>query len=360
MNNPYSYTVTLFAALTQILKVVLTRLKLGLQAGSVLLLVALFSLTACDGGIFGTGDGEDPKIIVDPDASEGEEPVVSDINEPPDPAEYDINDLNVSAPDENDLAFGNNNLTDADGRALIRVIHAITDEEDSLVLIDRENTDTPLVDLPGLSFLDASTEYFSVDFSIAHDFDFILAEEFRSGTYEKVAGINPLFFSADTVSTMIVRGSVSSGIPIDVLTLKNSAQSGSSLAFLRVIHAAPAFSQVGALDVHLNQEDEVLDPTLPDFDIPLSYEKPDTGYLEVTPGNYTFTGTKVGESVALIPETYAIELNPGQVLTFIIRDNLNGVVGEDVELVVVQDSTLPDPAQPDVRSFMVLRPDGFF
>ena len=325
-----------------------------------LLLLVVAGLSACDGGIFGTGDGEDPKIIIEPEGTEGEEPVVSDINEPPDPSEFDINDLNVSAPDDNDVPFGNNNLTDADGRALIRVIHAISDEIDNLVLIDREETDAPLVDLPGLSFTEASTEYLSVDFSIAHDFDFVLAEDFRSGTFENVAGINPLFLSADTVSTMIVRGSPSTGIPIDVLTLKNAAQSGSSLAFLRVIHAAPAFSQAGAIDVHLNKDGEVLDPTLPDFDIPLSYDKPDTGYLEVIPGNYTFTGTSVGESTALIPETYAIELNPGQVLTFVIRDNLSGVVGEDVELVVVQDSTLPDPAQPNVRSFMLLRPGGFF
>jgi len=110
------------------------------------------------------------------------------------------------------------------------------------------------------------------------------------------------------------------------------------------------------MDVHLKIEGELPDPTRPSFDMPLSYEKPDTGYLEVVPGNYTFTGTMVGDSTALVPETYAVELNPGQVLTFVIRDNLRRVVGEDVEIVVLQDSTLPDPAGTDDQGFRVTWP----
>ena len=306
---------------------------------STLALVVLFlGLSACDGGILGTGDGD--STIIPPETMN---PGTDSVIEPPNPADYDINDLDVPAPDLTDIAFGNNEITQAGGQALVRVVHAITDESDNLVVVDRQATDNPFLNLPGISFIDGSSEYRALDFSRAHDFDVYRAEEFRAdaNNAEQIAGVNPFYLSSNTVSTMIVRGSSTAGKPIDIVALKNRALSGTGLSFLRVVHAAPAFADKGAIDVHLLKDGADLEPQLPAFDDPLTYDKPNTDYLEVEPGNYTFTGLTVGGGSTLIPETYAVELNPGQVLTFVLRDNVTGVIGEDIEILVLQDSTLP-------------------
>jgi len=136
MTNPYSNN-TLPAA--RITLSVTGRLRQFL-----IVTASVFLLSACDGGIFGTGDGEDPKLdleTVDGDQNSG----FSGVNEPPNIEDYEINDLNVAPPDDDDVPFGNNTQTDVDNRTLVRIVNAITDSTDSLVMIDRQDTESPLV-----------------------------------------------------------------------------------------------------------------------------------------------------------------------------------------------------------------------
>ena len=133
---------------------------LGASAWLTSLILACGLLSACDGGIFGTGDGQPPIIEVEPLPPGGPAPPVT-------PVEMD------QLPDPLDVEFSNDFSTTLRNDALIRLVHASTGLADSIVITDRGNTSEPLVPLPGLTYGNAQTGYIS-DNPGEHDLDIFL------------------------------------------------------------------------------------------------------------------------------------------------------------------------------------------
>jgi len=303
---------------------------------SVLSLLAAL-LSGCDGGIFGTGDGNEPMV----EASGNETPptATSDASLSPEsptettaPAEQPEGVADVNG--NGSLSFSNSSITTTRSDALLRFVHADASEQDNIVVTLNNQLDTPLLPLPGLSYLDGADQYRAIPANNAHAVRIFLAEEFRANAAPKVA-VAPLDVAAGTITTFIVRQIGATTVADRLLPLVTQSNLASGESAVRLLHVARSFAVVGPIDVYLHEATTAvatLTPTVAN----LSYDITDQDYVSLEAGSYQLSITLAGNKSVIYSAPELIDLNATQLLTLLIRDD--SVSTEGVAILPLDDS----------------------
>ncbi len=311
-----------------------------------LLLTTAFLLSACDGGITGTGGPglEEPSLMNSPETIIVGAGPESDTDAP-------SGSVAVQALDS-DITFANNQDATLRPDSILRIIHTVNNFPPVFALLNQD-LENPLIAQPGINFGEGSEFYLSVA-ADTYEMDVIAATEIADAASlpAQIAGINPLSLSAGSASTLLLRGLPDSGdeetqtYPVSMLAVPNILSTNNANTInIRILHAAPNFDAEGAIDIYIRPADSLNPttglPTFEDFD----YSVGDSGYFETTVDSYSITATNANGLTQRIPSTDAITPAPGSSTTIVVMDDPNGVAGVDVVFLIINDGDrtgLPD------------------
>lgn len=320
------------------------------QAACLLLFV---TVSACDGGIFGTGDGNDTGATVVPPNMSTDSNGAAPVESPPgvDGSTTDGNtsdgattdgqgDMPGETGDSSSSAFENSIGVTNRSDALIRLVNANSVLQDSIVMTVNNKREQPLVPLPGLNYIEGKREYLDIPAAESTSLEVLLADDFSAGRYGLSKNLKPLALAAGSVTTLIVR-ETPEYLPeeFEVLPLITLSTTGNNNASLRVVHAAKSFTAGSAINVILLPS--ASDQAVAGY-VPLEFSsQPDSAYVTVAPGQYRVQFETAGVSIGLSSSINPIELTAGQTVTLIIRDTQTGIPGIDVDVLLLEDSQLP-------------------
>jgi len=301
------------------------------------MLVLFGLLAACDGGINGTG-GPGGDFPADPPTSQGG-PGSDGAPETPDAV--------ADEPLASDVEFIN--PIDASGRsdAIFKLIHGVSNLGPVVATIN-DGSGEFLIDLPGLQTGEGGEFYQSLP-ADTFALDVLLADDVTGAEpAEQIVGANPFGLGAGSATTAILRGSLDPALeaPLELLPIANQLSSNNAgTIIIRVIHAAPAFSANGAVDIFVTPESAASPiqgfPAFSD----VTYATGDAGFLELGTDSFEITATDVNGQTQRIPTLDAIEPVPSSSTTLVIIDDPDGVAGVDVIVLIVNDGDrtgLPD------------------
>jgi len=310
-----------------------------LRIVSTFLLIVL--LNACDGGIFGTGDGEEGTLM-QPGISAEESTPGSPVQNPtspspgpaPEPTDPSAQSSNPS------IEFSNSTVATERNDALVRVIHADADLQDNIVVTLNGMRDNPLLPLPGLSFIDGVDIIRPLQEQSAHILRIYSAEAFRANSESYIVAIDPLDIGKGTISTVILRTSESSTASEILLPLPTLSTAIDNTSAIRIAHSAKNFSANGSVDVYLHEPNSSIDglaPAFPNLDFTNSAA---SDYVNFTADSYQLTITPSNEGSVLYSAPTLIDLNTNQVLTLVLRDDPT-MNEQGVSILQIDDSSIP-------------------
>lgn len=310
----------------------------------VLLTTATF-LSACDGGITGTGG----PILESPDSSSNGPTIVGE--GPGIETSAPSGDVAVQALDS-DIDFANNVDATLRSDSILKIVHTVNNLPPVFAILNQDAS-TPLIPQPGINFGEGADFYLSVA-ADTHELDVIAigAEPGPSGLPLQIAGINPLSLSVGSASTFVLRGIPDDGsaaaqtYPVRLLAVPNVLSTNNADTInIRILHAAPNFDAEGSIDIFIRPADSTNPTTgLSTFES-FNYAAGNTGYFETPVDSYSITATDANGLTQRIPTTAAISPAAGSSTTIIILDDPNGVPGVDVTFLIMNDGDrtgLPD------------------
>ena len=324
-------------------------------------LLLLVTISACDGGIFGTGDGGDNGTTIIPSDMSPDNNGAAPTDPPSgidgavtDGATTDgsttggaTTDGQATPPESpgnvSSSSFNNTISTTSRDDALVRVVNAHPALQDSIVVTINAAQDSPLLPLPGLDYIHGSSDYLSLSPDQSTSMEILLAENFRAGLFDLSRDLQPLELATGSITTVIVRETPAtrSGV-FDVLPLTTQSTSGGATASLRVVHAAGSIAGTNEeINVIVFPAGGTADQAVAQYE-PLEYTRqPNSEYVEITPGQYTIQINNAGTEVEITSNINPISLAVGQTATVVIRDTQTGNPGKAVDALLLEDSTLP-------------------
>nr|MBX2883241.1 hypothetical protein [Granulosicoccus sp.] len=159
---------------------------------SVLLLVG-----GCDGGIFGTGDGDNPPIVVPVGTEDlGENPVVTDgMQNLPD-------NVGLSFITSDSIGtFNNNENATNRSDAQIKLINASPNENLGIIAINNNMIEAPLIPLPGITSTNRVSGYLTLENPANAITLFTAADATREEFSMPIASIDPITLAAGSATT---------------------------------------------------------------------------------------------------------------------------------------------------------------
>ena len=313
---------------------------------SFVLLTAAALISACDGGITGTGGPvlESPDLGPNgPTIVGGQGPVID--------MEAPTGNVAVEALDS-DIEFANNIDATLRSDSILKIVHTVNNLPPVFALLNQDASN-PLISQPGINLGEGADFYLSVA-ADTHELDVIVtdAQAGPSGLPAQIAGINPLSLSVGSASTFVLRGipddssDAAQTYPIELLAVPNVlSTNNASTVNIRILHAAPNFDAEGPIDIFIRPSDSTNPTTgLSTFE-DFGYAVGDTGYFETPVGSYSITATDANGLTQRIPTGDAISPAAGSSTTIIIMDDPNGVPGVDVTFLIMNDvyrTGLPD------------------
>lgn len=294
-------------------------------------------LSACDGGINGTG-GPGGDFVDNPPTQSGG---------PGSDGAPEVPDLVAIEPLESDVEFAN--PVDASGRsdAIFKLIHGVSNLGPVVASIN-DGSGEFFIDLPGLQTGEGGEFYESLTADTL-ELDVFLADDV-TGTEpaEQIVGANPLTLGVGSATSAILRGSLDPALeaPLELLPIANQLSTNDpGTIIIRVIHAAAAFGANGPVDIFVTPE-SAASPTqgFPSFSS-VTYEEGDAGFIEISTDSILITAVDADGVTQRIPTLDALEPAPSSSTTLIIIDDPDGVPGVDVIVLIVNDGDrtgLPD------------------
>ena len=223
---------------------------------------------------------------------------------------------------------GSSEILDAGAQAELRVVHASADTPAVDVIVN-DDLASPLV--PGLSFPDfspAPTGFVEVP---AASYDISVVDS-ATQTAEPI-NIDGLALAAGVTYDVIAYNEFAA---VDVLLEADDYRRLETAAKVRLIHAstvADAVSPAG-VDVYVTAPGtdlSTVEPTLDNFEYGVN-----TGFLELTPGDYEVTVTADGSTDPAIPTT-PITIEANGIYTAIARDPRPAVPNDGLGLILLDD-----------------------
>ncbi len=294
--------------------------RAGFRLFVLLLLASLAAtLTGCDGGIFGTGDGGKDAMLTDGDNATLE------------------NNLNG---DVASTEFSNDQAVTGRNDALVRIVNAASDSSLPLVFVNNNIVETPLLPLPGLSQQQGYSDYLILDNS-ANALRAHRAADIESGIYTSpLAVLDPLILAAGSSTTVIARGRADTTISsFELVAIANQISSATGNAMIRALHASVAIGTETLLDVTLTASG-VTGGGATEAAANLGYFTGVSQYHEAPAGTYKVTVTERFNASNVLATANPVVIESGEVLTLIIRDSTADTPTAIGEILVIRDSEL--------------------
>lgn len=296
--------------------------------------LCLLFLSGCDGGIFGTGDGEDPTVVVPGDTTEDGQmgtPVTGDMNQPPDGVSLSVVTANTTG------SFNNSEITNSGNNAQVKLLNASPDETLSLVAINNNMIEAPLLPLPGITTTARDSGYITLS-NPANAIALFTASDVAGNDFSRpVVSFDPITLAAGSTTSLIVRGIPGNTMtPLELLAVGNQTSTVDNQALVRVVHAATSIDN--AIDIIL-KPDAAIEREEINVGAGFGYPNGITDYLTTVAGTYDLVirDTDDPDRVLLGPESIVLAAN--EVLTLIVLDT-DSTGEEGVTVLRTRDSGL--------------------
>lgn len=279
------------------------------------ILMMLVVITGCDGGIFGTGDGDDPIITVPGDTAQD---VTADPSTPDGMGmSPDVVELSIVTADTVG-SFNNAEVTSARSDAQLKIINASPDQNLSLLAINNNMVEMPLVPLPGLSTTTRDSGYLVINNPGNAITLFAAAEVVDENYTNPLASIDPVTLASGTSTTLLLRGIPEDlETPIEILAIGNQTRAADETALVRAAHAATNI---------LSSVDIILESTTTDateetvLGAAFNYQSGITRYTSLATGSYNLIIRDTNDPDRTLVEPTAITLADNEVITLILLD----------------------------------------
>lgn len=306
-----------------------------------IILAGLLLLSGCNGGICGTGSGNG---CIDENNVEHNAGTDNDMDIDGDA------DSEGDGTDDNSADSGGNMGTSAHEQfdsnyAFLRIINATT-LDDNVVVINDE-TNEPLIDLPGLYRDPGYTQYLFLTPQQVGSVSIYTAEDYRAGNATPVAS-TPMSLASGTASSLLVLDSrpgsdadaqaPSTRPDIGVTLLANHISASADQGKYRVVLSDNRLA--GLVDVYLITPTAVLEDESPISQNLATEPGTSTGYHLIDTGFYQLALVSSDTGQLLASSDILIEMAANQVLTLIVHDDTGSDTLDVLNLMVIHDSVL--------------------